>query len=296
MSICWTGYSDKAWRQNTASPRYPPAAAISSLTGLSLTQIYYQENSESGSGNESGKFRLSRYVSRGNSLPHPYVYSLRKPLITPLADQVPAQLCDNAQMYQAIPRVLAALATNKPVAGVAKSLNLSIETFYQWHRVANWIRTLKTDVNKPRHLNVATASKGISVFPSPCKTKTEKAMEQKVFFHGCTLAKSDKDNLTEFMLYFLRNYHISHKAIRYDSDVALKKSVETLRSLGIKKEELIISVGYPNTNAFDAAKNNRALDNYLGNSATVVQDRPNSGKPKNKRFDMKVIDPDDIRR
>jgi len=271
------------------------AAAISSLTGLSLTQIYHQENSERGSGNESGKFRLSRYVSRSNSLPHPYVYSLRKPLLAPLAGQVSVQLCDYAQMYQVIPRVLAALAANKPVAGVAKSLNLSVETFHQWHRVENWIRTLKTDVNKPRHLNVATASKGISVFPSPCKTKAEKVMEQKVFFHGCKLAKAEKDNLMEFILYFLRNYHISHKAIRYDSDVALKKSVETLRVLGIKKEELIVSVAYPNTNAFDAAKNNRALDNYLGNSATVVQDQPNSGKPRNKRFDMKVIDPDDIR-
>lgn len=271
------------------------AAAISSLTELSWTQIYYQENSESGSGSESGKFRLSQYVSRSNRLPHPYVYSLRKPLLAPLAGQVSVQLIDYVQMYQVIPKVLAALAANKPVDGVANSLNLSMETFHQWHRVANWIRTLKTDVNKPRHLNVATASKGISVFPGPCKTKTEKAMEKKVFFHGCKLVRAEKDNLMEFLLYFLRNYHISHKAIRYDSDVSLKKAVETLRSLGIKREELIVSVDYPKANAFDAAKNNRALDNYLGNSATVVQGKSNPGTIRNKRLDMKIIDPDDSR-
>lgn len=271
------------------------AAAISSLTGLSLTQIYYQDRSESGSGNESGKFRLSQYVSRSNSLPHPYVYSLRKPLLAPLAGQVSVQFIDYVQMYQAIPGVLAALAANKPVDGVANSLNLSVETFHQWHRVANWIRTLKTDDNIPRHLNVATIKNGISVFPSPCKTKAEKAIGKKVFFRGCKLVKADKDNLMEFLLYFLRNYHIGHKAIRYDSDVALKKAVETLRSLGIKREELIITVVYPETNAFDAAKNNRALGNYLGNSATVVQGKSNPGKLRNMRFDMKIIDPDDRR-
>ena len=68
-----------------------------------------------------------------------------------------------------------------------------------------------------------------------------------------------------------------------------------MRSLGIKREELIITVVYPETNAFDAAKNNRALGNYLGNSATVVQGKSNPGKLRNMRFDMKIIDPDDRR-
>ncbi|WP_282755530.1 tyrosine-type recombinase/integrase [Desulfuromonas thiophila] len=271
------------------------AAAISSLTGLSLTQIYYQNRSGSSFENEPGEFRLSRYVSRSSRLPHPYVYSLRKPLLTPLADQVSVQLRDYAQLYEAIPRALAALATNRPVAGMAKSLNLSVTTFHQWYKVASWIRTLKTADNIPRHLNVATATKGLAVFPSPCKTNAEKTMEKKVFFHGCKLAKSDKENLMEFMLYFLRNYQISHKAIRYGSDAELKKAVETVRLLGIKKEELIVSVDYLDTNVFNAAKKIRDLNNDLGKSATVVQGKSSSEKSKKMRFDMKVIDPDDKR-
>ena len=271
------------------------AAAISSLTGLSPSQIYYQGRGENNSGNETGGFRFSQFISRNNNLPHPYASPLRQPLLVPVMTQISTHNNDFVQMYKIIPRILSTMGAGKPIDGVAKNLNLSVETFHQWRRVADWIRALKTADNIPRHLNVATAAKGISVFPAPSKTIAEKTMEQKVFFYGCKLAQADKGQLIAFLLDFLKNYRISDKGIRFDSEMSLKKAVDTLRSLGIKKNELIVVVNTPDINAFNAAKNNSVLEKDLGNAATVIQGKSNATKAEDKHFTVKIVDISDKR-
>jgi integrase len=268
--------------------------AIANLTGLSPNQIYYQPRSKSPDSSNKPPCRLSSYLSCPNAPPCFCV-----PLTAPNTRELKTTQLDKHADFSRLPaiihRVLSTLANGQPISALARALDYSEDNLKQWQRTAAWIRKLTTNQGISRHLNTATREKGFTVFPLPCKTKSEKELQQRIFAKVSNFEKSEHENLKEFLLFFLQNNEISAKGIQHSNEQLTQEYLLRLLALGIHKKEILVILHLPETHQEAMIREANRLRSLFSNAGNFFVKSCPPPKKRTYLTTVRVINPEDRR-
>ena len=197
-----------------------------------------------------------------------------------------------------IPRVLKELANGGNIERLSKSLSIKSSTLESWQQVSNCIRALSTNRRNrqvPRHINPNTAKKGIAVFPAPAKTAVEFELQGRIFNSVAKITGNDQAGLKKFFYYFLTNYSISAKGIQFQNEKYLKHYLSRLRSLGIYKKEICLTLLCKNASVIDLQTDENRLKKQYSDAGSISVLPYEAIKDKRYPITVRVIEPDNPR-
>jgi len=243
------------------------AKSISALTGLTLNQIYYKLKNEKGI--SDGSYDLAQFLPKIPVIPDKNFPKLTKPNMAPVSVAESRAEYDFVSRMRVMPRCLKALNEGVTLDEVARTSNIDVMTLSRWHNSWNWMLSLKTSKNKPRHINSSTAKTCTNFSPRFPREKREKVLCHRICNNFAKKTVEERNRFRRFFCYFLTNFTIASKGIYFIEERLLEPYIDRLRETGIFKKEICVIKRIRGANATQIAEEKKRMRKVCPNAGII---------------------------